>query len=80
MPQRPSARNRSASVVRVVLSITILSMIAPRAAHAYVDPVPGSMIFQIVAAGLLGAALITKHWWGRAVASARALVARVGRR
>ena len=38
-------------------------LIFPRSAHAYLDPGTGSYIFQIVIAGLLGAAFAVKVFW-----------------
>src|SRR5437867_1486964 len=58
----PGPGLRCGSVIRLMLLLSIHSLIAPRAAHAYVDPVSGSMIFQILAAGVIGAAFTTKRW------------------
>jgi hypothetical protein len=62
-----------------MLLLSIHSLIAPRSAHAYVDPVSGSMIFQILAAGVIGAAFAAKHWWQGFVSWMRALISRLGR-
>jgi hypothetical protein len=61
-----------------MLLLSIHSLIAPRAAHAYVDPVSGSMIFQILAAGVIGAAFTAKRWWRGVASWMRALISRVG--
>ncbi|MBI3010364.1 MAG: hypothetical protein HYY57_05220 [Candidatus Omnitrophica bacterium] len=31
--------------------------------YAYVDPGSGSLLFQLLIAGILGAALTVKSWW-----------------
>lgn len=38
-------------------------IVSPRSAHAYLDPGTGSYIFQIIIAGLLGAAFAVKVFW-----------------
>lgn len=39
------------------------TLLAPNYAHAYLDPASGSLILQIVAGAILGAALTAKMWW-----------------
>jgi hypothetical protein len=46
----------------------------------YVDPQAGSILFQVVVAGVLGAAFTVKRWWHRATQSFTALVTRLVRR
>jgi hypothetical protein len=38
-----------------------LLLIAPHVAHAYIDPGTGSMVLQLLAAGLVSAALIFRR-------------------
>lgn len=45
--------------------LTLGLLIFPRSAHAYLDPGTGSYIFQILIAGLLGAAFAVKVFWAR---------------
>ena len=44
------------------------SLLAPNAAHAYLDPASGSMILQITIGAIAGAALMVKMWWSKAMA------------
>jgi hypothetical protein len=46
----------------------------------YVDPSAGSILFQVIVAGVLGAALTVRRWWSRVTGSLAALVARMTRR
>jgi ABC-type Co2+ transport system permease subunit len=69
--------NRYRSVSQRLLPGLALAMAAltlfPRTAHAYVDPTSGSIVFQILAAGILGAAVTARHWWAKAVGAVRGL-------
>ena len=49
------------------------------AAAAYVDPISGSVVFQVLAAGVLGALLTIRHWFSSARAAARSLWLRLRR-
>jgi hypothetical protein len=46
----------------------------------YVDPQAGSIIFQVLVAGLLGAAFTVKRWWAQVAGAIGALRARLTRR
>ncbi|MGH7630926.1 MAG: hypothetical protein ACREOF_16390 [Gemmatimonadales bacterium] len=46
----------------------------------YVDPQAGSILFQVMVAGLLGAAFTVKRWWFQVTGALGALVARFARR
>jgi hypothetical protein len=48
-------------------------------AAAYVDPISGSVVFQVLAAGVLGALLTIRHWFASARAAARSLWLRLRR-
>ena len=67
-------------VLRVVCFLTLVSILAPRRAHAYVDPSTGSIVIQVLVAGALGAAFTVKQWWGRVATAARQFRDRVTRR
>jgi hypothetical protein len=54
----------------------LASLLSPRAAVAYVDPVSGSVVFQLMIAGFLGAIFTIKTWWSKAVALVRGLASR----
>jgi len=43
----------------------MFALITAPPAHAYLDPGSGSFIIQILLAGLMGAALMTKIYWAR---------------
>ena len=47
------------------LIVLFLSLIAPSAAFAYLDPGSGSMLLQLVLGGLAGLAVIAKLYWHR---------------
>ena len=47
------------------LCFWVLSLIAPPAALAYLDPGSGSMLLQLVLGGLAGLAVIAKLYWQR---------------
>jgi hypothetical protein len=47
-------------------SIAVLTLLlAPRDAHAYLDPGTGSYVLQMIIAGVLGAAFAIKMSWFR---------------
>lgn len=48
-----------------ILIVFFLSLTAPSAAHAYLDPGSGSMLLQLVLGGLAGLAVIAKLYWHR---------------
>ena len=49
-----------------VVSFTLLSQADP--SYAYLDPVSGSMILQMILAGLAGAAVFIKFFWHKLAA------------
>jgi hypothetical protein len=53
----------SRSLVNSVVLVGLLFLIFARDAHAYIDPGTGSYIFQLLLAGLLGAAFLVKIFW-----------------
>jgi hypothetical protein len=71
-PLSPRAR-----FVRVFVAAVMASLLAPLPAHAYIDPLSGSIVFQVLIAGILGALLTVRRWWGNAVRFVRTLVGRV---
>ncbi len=54
------------------VSFALLVVAMPRAAHAYLDPGTGSMVLQVVVAGVLGALFTFKSY-------IRAIVSSIGR-
>lgn len=54
--------------MKAVLSLSLLLsfiFISPNQAFAYLDPGTGSVILQVVAAGILGALFTIKAYWHR---------------
>jgi hypothetical protein len=51
-------------------------VLLPRTAHAYVDPTSGSIVLQVALAGILGAIVTIKQWWGKARETFRSLFRR----
>lgn len=52
------------SLINAVVWAGLLLLIFTRDAHAYLDPGTGSYILQLMIAGLLGASLAVKIFWG----------------
>ncbi|TEU11402.1 MAG: hypothetical protein E3J21_23680 [Anaerolineales bacterium] len=50
--------------MKSVVFVFLLFLIFTRDAHAYLDPGTGSYILQLIIAGLLGASLVVKIYWG----------------
>jgi len=48
-----------------IVSLTVLSIANP--SYAYLDPGSGSMIWQMILAGLAGAAVFFKFFWHKVV-------------
>ncbi len=67
-------------VLRLLCFLTLVSILVPGRAYAYVDPATGSIVIQVLVAGALGAAFTVKQWWGRVSTAARQLRDRVTRR
>jgi hypothetical protein len=61
----------------VLIVLGVVSLGAPPPAHAYIDPLSGSVVFQALIAGALGALLTVKHWWAAAFRLVRAVFTRV---
>lgn len=49
----------------VMLSALMVALLAPRPAHAYLDPTSGSILLQVLLGGVAGAVLALKLFWGR---------------
>jgi hypothetical protein len=45
-----------------------------RGFHMYVDPTSGSIVLQVALAGILGAIVTIKQWWGKAREAVRSLL------
>lgn len=55
------------SACMLLVAIVFFELIFPRRAWAYLDPGTGSLILQIVFAGILGAIFTFKMWWRRVI-------------
>ncbi len=53
------------NLMNSVILVGLVLLILTRDAHAYLDPGTGSYIFQLVIAGILGASLAIKIYWGK---------------
>lgn len=51
------------TLLRTLASLLIISLLVPRPAYAYLDPMSGSIILQALAAGFLAALLMFKRFW-----------------
>lgn len=58
--RHPTSPSRS---VDLLLALLVASLLAPRSAHAYVDPLSGSLILQVLAAGVLSFVFTMKRSW-----------------
>lgn len=65
---------RSALLFTIVLALTW-----PREAYAYVDPVSGSVLLQVLAAGALATVFMLKRFWASIKDSARRFLDRFSR-
>lgn len=72
------------SVLRLLSALLLASVLAPGAVHAmalaYIDPLSGSVLLQVIAAGVLGAIFTTKSFLVRVRGAARAAWAKITRR
>lgn len=50
------AASSAPAVSRILLGLTVFHVVAPTHAWAYLDPITGSIILQVLAAGFLAAA------------------------
>lgn len=58
-------RRTRSNALWVTAFLLYFLIVAVPAAHAYIDPASGSMVWQAVVAGLLGAAVGIKVFWRR---------------
>ncbi len=69
-------RVREFRVLQILVVLCAVSVAAPRAAHAYIDPLSGSVVLQGTVAGVLAALLTIRDWWASAIRLVRAWFAR----
>jgi len=63
--------------IRLFAAGILVSVLVPRQAAAYIDPVSGSIILQVLAAGLLAASLTIKNWRAWVVRTVRGMFSRL---
>lgn len=72
------------SLLRYLCVLIFAWLIAPRAAHAmalaYIDPLSGSVLLQVIAAGVLGALFTTKSLLAKVRGAARAAWSKLSRK
>ena len=56
--------SRKAAVIWVMVVVVLMTVMPNAYAHAYLDPGSGSLIIQLLIAGLLGLAVSVKVFWG----------------
>jgi hypothetical protein len=61
-----TARNRVSEVVHLALVMLGLSLVVPGPAAAYIDPLSGSILLQVLAAGFFATMFTLKRFWRRA--------------
>lgn len=64
-------RNRWTRALRLALTMLALSLVVPRPAAAYIDPMSGSILLQVVAASFLATAFTVKRVWRGAAEGVR---------
>jgi hypothetical protein len=67
-------------VAKMVGTAILLLALLPSPAVAYIDPISGSILLQILAAGVLGAVLTVKRFWNGLSGAARNVWRIVARR
>lgn len=50
-------------ITRALMVLVGISILAPPPVYGYIDPLSGSIILQVVAAGLLGATITVRRFW-----------------
>lgn len=71
-----TVRNRWSGPLRLALLMLALSLLVPVPAAAYIDPLSGSILLQVLAAGFFAAAFTAKRVWRRAAHGIQRLFAR----
>lgn len=74
----------SRTLLGVLSGCLLGSLLVPHALHAmalaYIDPLSGSVLLQVIAAGVLGAIFTTKSFLARVRGAARSAWAKITRR
>lgn len=67
------------SAVSSMAVAVLLLVVVPTPVYAYLDPVSGSIILQVIAAGVFAGAMTTKRFWARVKRAFGNLRERLGR-
>lgn len=70
---------RNAKLGSTLLATIAFVLAAPRVAHAYIDPVSGSVLLQVLAAGALATVFMLKRFWASIKSTARRFLDRFSR-
>ena len=62
-----------------LLAAVLALLVLPAPAHAYIDPISGSIILQVLAAGILAATFTLKRFWAQVRTAARRVWGQVRR-
>ena len=65
-----------ATTLRLLAALLLASAVAPAPAAAYIDPISGSIILQVLAALVLGVVLTAKRFWASLRSTLRRLLGR----
>lgn len=57
--------NKQSIALRTLACALLVQVLMTAQAHAYIDPGSGSFFVQMLLAGLLGAGMAIKAYWGR---------------
>ena len=72
----PPMRLRPPFSRTAVIALATLLLLVPRDAHAYLDPSAGSVLFQVITAGVLTLGFTLRHWRSRVSEALRRLFRR----
>ena len=76
--------NTRDSVLRLLFAFFLASMLAPSSVHAmalaYIDPLSGSVLLQVIVAGVLGAIFSTKTFLAKVRGAARSAWSKLSRK
>jgi hypothetical protein len=65
---------KKSTIYFVLIFLILLNLTSP--AYAYLDPGTGSMIIQLVIAGVLGAIFTLKTWWRQILGTIKGIFSR----
>lgn len=63
VPRRAARTSSRPGLAGAALAALLTVVLVPAPAHAYIDPASGSLVLQVVAAGVLAALLTMKRIW-----------------